>query len=288
MSGTSVSVLRSVASTCVNRTSRIFARGPGVDLDDQRGTIRVVRRLQTWRQLRRRVAAAAIFETQHLGDFGETGRARRVPEALGDSLSKVVLGEFCAADEGDAIDRMTRHQQVLHTDAVADWLALNPHVLVAAQRHQVRDRLAHRTHRQTVTDTRLDQPQHSRLVDNAALLIELDFDDGLAGLASAGRGPFRMQNTEDSRMRMPRSLSHLERLPDAPVEGVDAVLVAPQDPRETIALIEFEQDDLVTIGRCEAARVGEVDALESRLRTVNRIPVRCCAPTAGSGPGARA
>jgi hypothetical protein len=61
------------------------------------------------------------------------------------------------------------------------------------------DRLAHRTHRQTVTDTRLDQPQHSRVVDDAALLIELDLDDGLAGL---GFGWLRAtQNADDRRQQ---------------------------------------------------------------------------------------
>ena len=80
---------------------------------------------------------------------------------------------------------------------------------------------------------------------------------GWPAWASAGRGAiqnaeYRRQQDEDA-----AQLSHLERLPDAPIEGVDAVLVAPQNPRETIALIEFEQDDLVAIRRCEAARIGQ-------------------------------
>src|SRR4029453_6503403 len=99
---------------------------------------------------------------------------------------------------------------------------------------------------------------------------------GWPAWASAGRGPFTMQNTEDSRMKTPRSrliewsvcaegVPPLKRLPDAPVEGVDAVFVAPQDPRETIGLIELEQDDLVTSGGRQAARVGQVEAVREPL-----------------------
>ena len=50
----------------------------------------------------------------------------------------------------------------------------------------MRDRLAHRSYRQPVADARFDQPEHGGLVDDAALLIELDFNDGLAGLGIGG------------------------------------------------------------------------------------------------------
>ncbi len=89
---------------------------------------------------------------------------------------------------------MTRHQHVRHADAIADRLALNPHVVEAAQRHQVGDRVAYRTYRQSIPDTGLDQPQHGGVVHDSALFIELDFDDRLADLCA--RFARAMQNAK--------------------------------------------------------------------------------------------
>src|SRR5262245_41011594 len=54
-------------------------------------------------------------------------------------------------------------------------------------------------------------------------------------------------------------------LADLPVEREGPVLVAREDPRELVRLIEFEHDDLIAGGRVEGARIGDRQAIREPL-----------------------
>ena len=118
MSGSSVMVLRSVASTCVAFTSRILARGPGVDVEHQRRAIRLVRHVYAWGHARRRDSRGGDTRPHRLGHLVLRVRAGRAAKPLGDEAAKVVL-DSPGAGEFHAIDRMPRHQHVLHAHAAA-------------------------------------------------------------------------------------------------------------------------------------------------------------------------
>jgi hypothetical protein len=97
---------------------------------------------------------------------------------------------------------VTRQQHILHPHAAARRLAIDLNVLVAAKGHQVRDRLARRSHGEHIADARLDQAEHGRIVDRVSLLIELDLDDLLPNLGS--RAVRAQQQAERRHQRGPR------------------------------------------------------------------------------------
>ena len=182
--------------------------------------------------------------TERLADSGDACGARRVAKAVANQLPECILGQLDATDEADVVDRVARRQHVFARTPPAAASTEHLDILIAAEGHHVRDRFSRGSHRELIAHAGLDQAKHGRVVDRSPLFIELDLDNLLANLRrSAVRA---QQQPERHRQRDPRpDGAASEGFPDPPVEGVDAVLVAPQDPRQTVGLIEFEQDDLV-------------------------------------------
>ena len=152
----------------------------------------------------------------------------------------------------------------------SDGAREHAHVLEAAEADEVIDGRAHSQHRQRLADARFDQLEHRRIRQRHARDFDAHVGDGAAevllGARALGAGSTATQQRRprsgEQRRQQPRAS---ERVPLADFERVGAVLVLRQHPRQRVALVELEQDDLVARRRRQAARVGQEDAVRDAL-----------------------
>ena len=156
--------------------------GAGRDREDQRRAIRVVRFLDPRHHRRLRVAAVAIGALQRLGGAGGLRRARSRTQLIHDQPPQVVLVHGERALEGDAVDRVRRHQHVTNQHAARRRGFLqHADVLEGVQPDQVRHGLAHVAHRQRLARGGLQQIQDDCVGDDAALALDDHLGDGRSG-----------------------------------------------------------------------------------------------------------
>ena len=200
-------------------------------------------------------------------DVRRTPDRRRRTETGRHPVAQAALRHAEVPLELDTRDAVYRLELVVHVDAACRVTDVDLNVLEAAETVKVRDGFAHVAHQEGLADTRLDEIHERRL--GRALTFHVDRDvadcpaDVLGGrrlLAAHGR---RHEQTGRSTRSWSQSASEAAANPE--IDGELPVAVLREHPADPVALVVFENDDLVADGRAERAREGEVRAIRQAL-----------------------
>ena len=132
--------------------------------------------------LHRGIAAAPVERGYRRRHALRARGGRRDTEPIGHNLPNLLFEQPQHSAKFDPVNRMERKQDIAQADTSADHFLKHPHVFEPIEAREVRERLAHVTHRQRLPNHGLDQAADHLIVDELALLLEADFGNDGRGL----------------------------------------------------------------------------------------------------------